>query len=64
MDDRYRDWIKYSSLGLEMAVIIGVSVWAGVAIDRRRDASFPLAVILMTALGLIIAFIRLFRSIK
>ena len=57
-------WLRYSTLGIEMAVIIGSAVWGGVAIDRRRAASFPLFTILFAFLGLTIAMIRLFRGLK
>lgn len=58
------NWLRYSTLGIEMAVIIGAAVWGGVAIDRHRDATFPLFTILFAALGLTVAMIRLVRSLK
>lgn len=58
------NWLLYSTLGIEMAVIIGAAVWGGVAIDRRRAASFPLFTILFAFLGLTIAIIRLVRGVK
>ena len=62
--DDLNNWVKYSSLGIEMAVIIAVSTWAGVAIDRKREGSFPLFTLLLSALGFIIAMIRLVRGLK
>lgn len=59
-----KDWVRYSSLGIEMAVIIGAAVWGGVAIDRRRGANFPLLTILFAALGLTVALIRMVRALK
>lgn len=58
------DWIRYSTLGIEMAVIIGASVWAGVAIDRRRADNFPLCTLLFAAFGLVVALIRMVRALK
>lgn len=58
------DWIRYSTLGIEMAVIIGASVWAGVAIDRRRASNFPLCTLLFAAFGLVVALIRMVRALK
>lgn len=58
------EWIKYSTLGIEMAVIIGVAVWGGVAIDRKRGASFPLFTLLLSALGLTVAIVRMVRGLK
>ncbi|MBP5326729.1 MAG: AtpZ/AtpI family protein [Bacteroidales bacterium] len=60
----WEGWIKYSTLGIEMAVIIGISVWGGVAIDRHRQATFPLFTLLLAALGLTVAMIRLVKGIK
>ncbi|MBR3529329.1 MAG: AtpZ/AtpI family protein [Bacteroidales bacterium] len=62
--DNDNHWIHYSTLGIEMAVIIGAAVWGGVAIDRHRQGRFPAFTILMAALGFVIATIRLVRSIK
>jgi hypothetical protein len=59
-----RDWIKYSTLGIEMAVIVGGAVWGGVAIDRKRGASFPLFTLLFAAVGLTVAIIRMVRGMK
>lgn len=47
-----------------MAVIIGAAVWGGVAIDKKRNASFPLFTLLMTALGLVVALIRMVKGVK
>lgn len=58
------DWVRYSSVGIEMAVIIGVAVFAGVKIDTARQGRFPVFTILMTLLGLTIALLRLFRMVK
>lgn len=57
-------WLRYSTLGIEMAVIVGAAVWGGVAIDRHRAASFPLFTILLSFIGLGIAMIRLVRELK
>ena len=57
------DWIKYSTLGIEMAVIIGVAVWGGVKIDQTRQGKFPLFTIVLAAFGFVVAIVRLFRAI-
>lgn len=62
--DKDGHWLRYSTLGIEMAVIVGAAVWGGVAVDRRRAASFPLFTILFTFLGLTIAIIRLVKGLK
>ena len=62
--ENWNGWVRYSTLGIEMALIVGVSVWAGVALDRRRQATFPLLTLIFTFLGLVIAIIRLVRGAK
>ena len=56
------DWIKYSSLGIEMAVIVGAAVWGGIVIDRKRNATFPLFTLLLFFVGMVVATIRLLRG--
>lgn len=64
MDERGRDWIKYSTLGIEMAVIIGGAVWGGIALDRHRGGDFPLWTLLLAALGIVVAIVRLVRGVR
>lgn len=64
MRDDYNNWIRYSTLGIEMAVIIGAFVYGGVLLDRGREARFPLFTILLSALGLTVAIIRLVKGAK
>ena len=58
------NWIRYSTLGIEMAVIIGAAVWGGVAIDRHRQGSFPLFTVLLAIIGFVVALVRLVRGAK
>ncbi len=58
------DWVKYSSLGMEMAVIVAAFVVGGVMIDKRTAMQFPLFTLVGTALGLTIGMIRLVRAGK
>ena len=59
-----KNWIRYSTLGIEMAVIIGAAVWGGVAMDRTTMMSFPIFTILMSVVGFVVALIRLVRGAK
>lgn len=63
-DKGFDNWIRYSTLGIEMAVIIGAAVWGGVAIDRHRNANFPLFTLLLTAIGFAVALVRLVRGVN
>lgn len=58
------NWVRYSTLGIEMAVIVGGAVWTGVAIDRKRGGNVPLFTLIMTAVGLTVAIIRLVKGMK
>ena len=62
-DDKFGSWLRYSTLGIEMAVIIGASVWGGVAIDRHRGSSFPIFTLVLASLGLVVAMIRLVKGV-
>ena len=46
-----------------MAVIIGLATWGGVSIDSHTAMQFPLFTILLSAVGLAIALIRLIRGV-
>ena len=59
-----KDWLRYSTLGMEMAVIVGAFSWGGVALDRRTVMRFPLFTLMGVALGLTIALVRLVRASK
>ena len=62
--DNGNGWIRYSTLGIEMAVIVGGFVWGGVALDKHQFVPFPLFTILFSFLGLTIAIVRLVRGVK
>lgn len=59
-----RGWLKYTTLGLEMGVIITFFVVAGVAIDKHSSMRFPLFTLLGLALGMTIAMVRLVKVSK
>ena len=58
------NWLRYSSLGIEMALIVGVAVWGGVKIDERRQGTFPLFTILLSAVGLVVSLFYLVRVLE
>jgi F0F1-type ATP synthase assembly protein I len=57
-------WMKYTTLGLEMGVIIAFFVVIGVYIDKRTVMQFPLFTIVGTLLGMTIAMVRLINVSK
>ncbi|MBP5548710.1 MAG: AtpZ/AtpI family protein [Bacteroidales bacterium] len=65
MNKGLHSWVRYSTLGIEMAVIVGAAVCGGVALDRHRGGDkFPLFTLLLTVIGLTVAMVRLVRSVN
>jgi len=57
------DFIRYSSLAIEMVVIMGVGVWIGMKIDKWLELDFPaftLALMILSVAGAIYHAIRKF----
>jgi len=57
------DFIRYSSLGIEMIVIMGIGVFAGVKIDQWLHLGFPaftLVLMILSVIGAIYHAIRKF----
>ena len=54
----------YSSLGLEMAVMIGLFVFGGVKADAATPWIFPVFTISGTLLGLTVSLLYLFKKVK
>lgn len=52
-------WVRYSSLGLEMAAMVAACVLGGVQLDKRTSMRFPLWTIIGCFLGLAIGMARL-----
>ncbi|MEA3505140.1 MAG: AtpZ/AtpI family protein [Bacteroidota bacterium] len=41
-------FVKYSSIGFQMAAIIGLGVWGGIELDKIVNIEFPLFTILLS----------------
>ncbi|MBC6608606.1 AtpZ/AtpI family protein [Hymenobacter sp. BT188] len=61
--DRLRTFAKYSGLGFQMLVIIGLSAWAGTALDERFQNERPWYTIVFMLLGVFIAMYQVIRSL-
>ncbi|MBQ9638030.1 MAG: AtpZ/AtpI family protein [Bacteroidales bacterium] len=55
------NWAKYSTLGIELAVVVGASVFAGVRLDARSSSQVPWFTLLGVVFGLTCAMVRLWR---
>lgn len=58
------DWLRYSTLGIEMAIIIAILVFAGVKIDAVRNHKFPIFTILFTFISITVVMLRLWKISK
>lgn len=54
-------YAKYSSLAFQMLVIIGLSVFAGIALDNSLSWEFPVFKLIFSLLGVVMA---VYYSIK
>ena len=59
-----KSWVYYSSIGMEMAVMVALMVIVGVKVDKRAQFRFPVFTVLGVALGVIMAFLYLFKKTK
>lgn len=64
ISDSDKGWVYYSSLGLEMAVMVGLCVFGGVKADSAVSWHFPVFTILGAALGLTLSLLYLFKKVK
>lgn len=60
----FQGWVRYSSLGLEMAVVVAACVLGGVQLDKRSSMHFPLWTIVGCFAGLAIGMARLIYASK
>lgn len=69
MSDKEKDknttnFIKYSGMGFQMLVTIGLFVFAGYKIDAYRASGKPLFVALLGVLGVIISLYQVVRQLN
>lgn len=58
----FDDFIRYSSLAFEMAVIMGIGVWLGIKIDQWLNLSFPVFTLILMILSVIGAIYHAIRD--
>ncbi len=56
-------YIKYSGLGLQLLVTIGLCTWLGHWIDRQLELKFPIFLLVLTFLGLGGSMFQLYRTL-
>ncbi len=60
----YNAYLRYSGLGLQMAGIILLSIWAGRWLDARLALNFPAFTLVLALLGISGAMAFLFRETR
>ncbi len=57
------NWMRYSALGTELLVVLGLSVWGGIKADEWLNCK-PLFLVLLPLLGLGVVFYQLLKSLS
>jgi hypothetical protein len=58
------DYVRFSAIGLEMAIVVVAGVWGGVALDKYCLFRVPVFRLLFSFLSLFAAMWILIRTIK
>ena len=56
-----KSFAKYSGLGIQMAVIILITVWGGIRLDKLFAFEFPVFTLILSLLGV---FAAIYTAIK
>ena len=60
----YNKYLKYSSLGLQLFLSIGISAWLGFELDAYLENKFPVFLLLFVMIVFIGSIYLLYRSIN
>lgn len=59
-----KNYLKYSSLGFQMAITIGLSAWGGHYLDGKYQNEKPIYTIILILLGIAIAMYQVIREVN
>lgn len=59
----YNNYLKYSSLAMQMVVTIGVAAWAGHKADQYLEFRFPVFLLTLTFVAFGGIMYKLYRSV-
>jgi F0F1-type ATP synthase assembly protein I len=62
--NRYNTYLRYSGLGLQLLLTIGVSGWLGYKLDQYVGNKYPLFMLLLGFMGFAGSMYNIYRSIK
>lgn len=58
------NFLKYSNLGIQLLMVIGVSSWAGLKIDEYLGLKFPAFLLTLMLLSFAGMMYKLYRSLN
>ena len=61
---RLDTWIKFSNIGLQMAIIIGGMTYLGIWLDRKYPNRYSTFTIIFSLFGVFAALYNVFRQVK
>jgi F0F1-type ATP synthase assembly protein I len=61
---RYNNYLKYSGLGLQLLLTIGISGWLGYLLDQYLNNKYPIFMLLLGFLGFFGIMYKIYRSIN
>lgn len=61
-EKRSNPFLQYSGMAFEMLATIGIFAAGGYFLDKKMNLEFPIATILLTLLGLAVAFYRIYKQ--
>ena len=57
-------WIKFSNIGLQMAVTIGAMAYLGVWLDKKYPNSYSLYTVVFSLIGVFASLYNVFRQVR
>jgi hypothetical protein len=61
--DGYNKYARYSSLGIQMAVIIGFTSWLGVYLDHKQNPPGTIYTVVLSLTGVAVALYLVIREV-
>ncbi len=62
MPHNARQYTRYSGIAFQMMILIGLSVWGGIYIDRSLGLAFPVFTVLLALISCVGAMVVLIKS--
>ena len=59
-----KNYLKYSSLGFQMAITIGLAAWGGQYLDKKYQTEKPVYTIILILAGIAIALYQVIREVS